>query len=112
MKRTLISLAFLLAARPGAGAAEPVRFNRDVRPILAENCFPCHGPDPGARKAALRLDREEHAFLPAKSGKPVLVRGSPGESLLVARILSADESRRMPPSESRRKLSEAQQKTL
>src|SRR6266540_416362 len=112
MCRTLIAIVILLVARPGAGAAEPVRFKRDVRPILAENCFPCHGPDPGARKADLRLDREEHTFLPAKSGKPVLVRGSPGESLLVARLLSADEARRMLPPDSRRKLTEAQKQTI
>src|SRR5688572_33471406 len=96
----LITL-FLSAGIP---AAEPVGFNREIRLILIENCFACHGPDPGSRKAGLRLDREEHAFLPAKSGKPVLVPGAPGESLLVARILSADGARVMPPPSSRKKL--------
>jgi len=42
---------------PGTGAAEKLRYNRDVRPILAENCFACHGPDSAARKADLRLDQ-------------------------------------------------------
>ncbi|MBI4600805.1 MAG: DUF1553 domain-containing protein [Planctomycetes bacterium] len=109
----LVAVALFLLAPPGAGpAAEPVRFNRDIRPILAESCFACHGPEPGSRKAGLRLDREEHAFLPAKSGKPVLVRGSPDESPLVARILSADEGRRMPPPESRKTLTDSQKQAI
>ena len=90
----------------------PVLFNRDIRPILAEACLPCHGPDPGSRKAGLRLDREEHAFLPAKSGKPVIVRGAPDESPLVQRILSADETHAMPPPEARRKLTDAEKLAL
>ena len=103
MRRAPLVIALLLIARPSTSlaAAEPVRFNRDIRPILAENCFPCHGPDPGARKAKLRLDREEHAFLPSRGGEAVLVRGSPDESPLVARILSTDERRLMPPPSSR-----------
>jgi hypothetical protein len=117
MRRTPLVAAFLLVAlmaQSGATAAPPasIGFNRDIRPILAENCFPCHGPDPGARKAGLRLDREEHAFLPAKSGKQVLVRGSPEGSPLVSRILSADLDRRMPPPDSRRKLTDPEKQTI
>jgi hypothetical protein len=114
--RLLVSLTVLLpgvlGAPPGAAAAEPLRFNRDIRPILTESCFACHGPDPGSRKAGLRLDREEHAFLPAKSGKPVMVPGSPDQSLLISRILSAEEGRVMPPPESRKKLTEAQKQAI
>ena len=107
----IAALAALLLG-PALTGAEPVRFNRDIRPILTESCFACHGPDPGSRKASLRLDREEHAFLPAKSGKPVIVRGAPDESLLVARILSTDDGRVMPPPESHRTLTEAQKQTF
>ena len=112
MKPPRIPVLLLLLASAGHIAAEPVRFNRDIRPILAEACFACHGPDPGSRKAGLRLDREEHAFLPARSGKPVIVRGAPGESLLVDRILNADPSKAMPPSEARRKLTDAEKRAL
>src|SRR5262245_36260567 len=105
-----LTAALFLSAR--STAAEPIRFQRDVRPILVEGCLACHGPDPGSRKAGLRLDREEHAFLPAKSQKPVIVRGDPDASLLVMRILSPDPGRVMPPPESRKSLTEAQKQTL
>ena len=62
------------------GAAK-VDFNREIRPILTENCYKCHGPDDGARKAKLRFDLREAALKPAKSGKVAIVRGwkaSPG----------------------------------
>ncbi|HVR73209.1 MAG TPA: DUF1549 domain-containing protein, partial [Planctomycetota bacterium] len=103
-------ITLLLSA--GLPAAEPIGFNRDIRPILIENCFACHGPDPGSRKAGLRLDREEYAFLPAKSGKPVIVRGAPDESLLVARILSADGTGVMPPPSSRKMLTGTEKEAL
>jgi len=78
-------------------------YNRDVRPILAENCFPCHGPDKAARKAGLRLDREEIAKGTLASGTVPVVAGAPDKSALVARVLHPDEERRMPLAKSGRK---------
>jgi hypothetical protein len=88
-------------------AAEKLEYNRDVRPILVENCFACHGPDSAARKAKLRLDRREdalkrHAFVP----------GEPDESMLVKRILSDDPKQHMPPPQTKKVLTAAQKDTL
>lgn len=91
----------LWAALPGAAAParpEPrVDFNRQIRPILSDHCFACHGPDEGKRKAGLRLDREEDAFRKLKSGQHALVAGKPESSTLVERILTKDPDEIMPP---------------
>jgi hypothetical protein len=90
-----------------APAGDRLEYNRDVRPILAENCFACHGPDSASRKAGLRLDRRDDAV---KSG--AFVPGKPGESALVERILADDPSHVMPPRKTKKKLSAAQKETL
>jgi len=97
-------LPFLLAVTAVANAEEPVNFNRQIRPILAESCFQCHGPDAKKREAKLRLDQP-------KSTASVLTAGKPTESELIARILSADPDTRMPPANAGKQLSSAQ-KTL
>jgi hypothetical protein len=84
-----------------------LEYNRDVRPILAENCFACHGPDSAARKAGLRLDRRDDA-IEAK----VIAPGKPTESALIARIFSQDASEQMPPAKSLKKLTPAQKEIL
>jgi hypothetical protein len=95
--RILFTLACaLLFSRP-VGAAPPVDFARDVRPILSGQCFQCHGPDEKARKAKLRLDVREEAI---KSG--TIVPGKPDESELVKRICSDDPDARMPPEKSKK----------
>src|SRR3954447_559513 len=86
MRRLLL---LLFVAVPARADDKPVSFVRDVRPILAKNCFGCHGPDDKARKAKLRLDVEE-------SAKGVVVPGEPDASDLVKRI-SAEGDDRMPP---------------
>jgi hypothetical protein len=73
------------------GAAEPVDFNWQVRPILSENCFRCHGPDSNSRRAGLRLDQKDAAYAQA------ITPGKPDQSELVHRITSQDPSYRMPP---------------
>lgn len=90
-------------------AAEPVSFNRDIRPILAEACFHCHGPDPGSRKADLRLDREESLF--AKDN-PLVVRGKPEASELFKRVTSDDADVRMPPPDAHKQLKPEQRVLL
>lgn len=83
-------------------------FNRDVRPILSNNCFQCHGPDEATRKARLRLDTKEGAF--AKAG--VIVPGKAAESRLIKRITTTDPDLVMPPPSSGHKLTTAQIETL
>jgi hypothetical protein len=89
------------------GAAEAILFNRDVRPILAENCFPCHGPDSAARKAGLRLDQRQSAV---KHG--AFVPGKPDESELISRVFSDDPAERMPPRASHKTLTPSQKERL
>ena len=72
----------------GADAAAAIEYNRDIRPILSENCFACHGPDSAARKAELRLDRRDAAV---EAG--AIVPGKPDESELIARINCDDPTR-------------------
>jgi hypothetical protein len=71
-------------------------FNKDVRPILAANCYACHGPDRNNRQAGLRLDREEGAKASLASGHVAIVAGAPDKSALLERITHPDEQRRMP----------------
>lgn len=94
-----------------SAAAEPVRFGRDVLPILAANCFACHGPDERNRKAGLRLDVEENAKAKRRSGSPV-VPGEPDKSLILARLTSADPDVVMPPPSSHKQVSAAQVETI
>ena len=89
--------------KPGA-----VDFNRDVRPIFAENCYACHGPDRNRRKAGLRLDQKEGAFVKLDSGKLALVPGEPGKSELIARITTAEPDDKMPPAKSGKHLTPTQ----
>lgn len=96
------ALAWLaLAAAPLAG--EPLRFNRDIRPILSENCFHCHGQDAAQRKAKLRLDTAEGV---QEGG--VLVPGKPEESPLYTRLVTDDPEEKMPPPDSHRALTAEQ----
>ncbi|MDQ1469987.1 MAG: hypothetical protein QOJ99_1467 [Bryobacterales bacterium] len=84
-----------------------IDFQREIRPILSDNCFQCHGPDSGTRMAGLRLDLKETAMAVRKNGAPV-VAGKPAESLLYQRISAADAARRMPPESSHKSLNAAQ----
>ncbi len=77
-------------------AATPIEFNRDIRPILANTCFVCHGPDTNLRKAELRLDRDKDAHAD-RGGYRVLVPGKPEQSELYLRITGARGKKRMPP---------------
>ncbi len=92
--------------------AEPLRYNRDIRPLLSDNCFHCHGPDKNHRKGGLRLDLREEALKPAKSGRPAIVPGKPGESELIARIRHPDPDRLMPPAVAHKVLTDSQKDLL
>ncbi|MEE2935182.1 MAG: PSD1 and planctomycete cytochrome C domain-containing protein [Planctomycetota bacterium] len=83
-------------------AVQPIDFNRDIRPILSDNCFACHGFDAASRATSLRLDTIEGATEDL-GGYAALVPGNPKASEMLARILSTDEEVRMPPAESHKK---------
>ncbi|MEY3608507.1 MAG: hypothetical protein RLZZ447_1295, partial [Verrucomicrobiota bacterium] len=95
--RARLLLASLAVA--SAGAAE-VDFNRDVRPILSDKCFHCHGPDEQGRKAKLRLDTREGA-LRERDGQRAIVPGQGAESELLLRVLSPHADEVMPPPEAK-----------
>src|SRR5690349_21055975 len=93
------SIAVFMPIR-SAAAEGGIDFNRDVRPILSENCFKCHGPDESAREAKLRLDLREAALRPAKSGATAILPGDPAHSEMILRIaLGEDDADAMPPPE-------------
>ena len=105
-----IALISLLAAAPAV--AKPVDFNREILPILVENCFTCHGPDADERKAELRLDTHEGALGKGESGDIAVVPGKSAESAVIARILSKDRDEVMPPPKSKHQLTTAQKDLL
>ncbi len=114
-----VSLLFLPIATAVAAAAAPtptsdggVMFNRDIRPILSETCFSCHGPDASARKARLRLDVRDEALKPTKSGETPIVPGQPAQSEIIRRIRAKDEDEVMPPPDAHKTLSPAQKELL
>lgn len=106
----LIFLSFILLFYPSLLSAS-VDFTNDVRPILSEYCFHCHGPDKGTRKAKLRLDIAEGA-LRDLGGYSAVIPGKPEDSELVFRLHSEDKEELMPPPETGKRLSEQQKKIL
>jgi len=108
-----VATAGALAALAGAAPAAPAKlsYNDHIQPILAENCFLCHGPDSGTRKGKLRLDRAHDATSPRGNGgdlAPAIVPGKPDESPLVERIKTTEAEDIMPPRESHKTLKPAE----
>ena len=99
-----MSATVCIASAIDAAVPEVIEFNRDVRPILSETCFVCHGPDANKRQGELRLDTEAGLFGTNSKTKPV-VAGTLGESELVKRVTSSDPEQLMPPVDSGKKLS-------
>lgn len=103
-----IGIAVIVAMLNPALAADRIEFNRDIRPILSDNCFACHGPDEKTRQGGLRLDIAEQSRLKLASNKAAVVPGNLGDSELIRRILSTDPNETMPPKETGKHLTEAQ----
>lgn len=100
----LAGAAGIAARGQNAAATPPISFNRDIRPILSNNCFACHGPDEEQRETKFHFDTEEGAF--AEPG--IIERGSAGKSVLIRRITSTDPDERMPPPDSGHSLTDRQ----
>jgi hypothetical protein len=113
MMRQFLYLIAVSIAAVGEVAAQsgPPTFNRDIRPIMSDTCFRCHGPDSGARKANLRLDIREEATRPMRSGRIPIVPGDPGNSEIVTRIF-AEGANIMPPRSAHKDLTQAQKETI
>ena len=102
------ALVVTVAFGGSASAADRLEYNRDIRPILSENCFACHGPDGAARKAKLRFDQRQIAV-----ERGAIVPGKTAESEMVTRLhLKDDDEERMPPPSSHKQLTPEQKKTL
>lgn len=106
------AVAVAALAWPSIATAADIQFNRDIRPLLADNCTACHGPDPAARKASMRLDTKEGLFGKTKKDGPVVVPGRPEESALWKRIDTTDADEVMPPPKSHKELKPEQKELL
>ena len=104
--------SLILAAEPALPKTPNVDYNREVRPILAKNCFPCHGQDEAKRAKRLRLDRREAAVTPLESGETAIVPADPESSELILRITEEDETLRMPPKKTGNRLTQAEVEVL
>ena len=99
------SFCFLVLFATAAPAANlPVQYNRDIKPILSDHCFTCHGQDEKSRKSDLRLDLRDAALRGGKSGAAAIVPGKPQESALIARITAHDPDDIMPPPDQKKPL--------
>src|SRR4029077_10664488 len=110
----IIVAGIAVVATCGAAERKPaqVDFNRDIRPLLSDRCFKCHGPDQGSRKARLRLDRPEDAYAERKSKGHAIVPSHPELSLVCQRILSTDPEEMMPPPDSHLALNLAEKERI
>jgi hypothetical protein len=108
----IILIAMGTTGVPLAPAAPRIDFNRDIRPILSNKCFACHGPDDGKREAGLRLDDARIATGELESGVIAIVPDDPDASELIRRVTSSDEAERMPPVDFGKPLSKSEMATL
>ena len=111
MKRCQSAVIPVLALLSGAVSFAAVSFNRDIRPIMADTCFRCHGPDKNARMAGMRLDIREEATRPNRSGRIPIVPGDPEKSEIIERVF-ATGAKIMPPKFAHRELTEKQKQTI
>ena len=95
----LLACTSIVVVTAASAAAQTPDFNRDIRPILSNACFQCHGPDAKTREAGLRLDDRTAAITELESGQTTIVPGQPAESELIRRVTSRDPDLRMPPAD-------------
>src|SRR3954462_12103972 len=97
-----------------AAATEPARisFNKDIRPIMSDTCFRCHGPDKSSRRAGMRLDIREVAVKALPDGKIPIVPGEPDKSEVVRRVFAPSPAVRMPPVFAHKVLTDTQKETI
>ena len=118
MNHRLFGILFICAGiapsfeAAASGATGSINYNRDIRPILSENCFTCHGPDSASRKGGLRLDHFDDAIAPREKSKPAIVPGKPDDSELIHRIFAEDVDDRMPPARTKKVLQDSQKALL
>jgi hypothetical protein len=112
MKRCQSALVPALALMSGAASFAAVSFNRDIRPIMSDTCFRCHGPDKNSRMAGMRLDIRDEALKPTKTGITPIVPGDPEHSEIVKRVLATNPARIMPPNYAHKDLTPAQKDTI
>src|SRR5580704_8917754 len=112
MRCVWITFAFGLLCHTGAAADAPIRFNRDIRPIMSDTCFRCHGPDQRARMAGLRLDIRDEALRKTKTGATPIVPGAPDQSAIVERVFASNPAKIMPPQYAHKELTAAQKETI
>ncbi len=111
MQKVIPFILFGSVLSPGLNAADRLDFATEIRPILSDSCFQCHGPDEGKRKADLRLDTQKGAMMDL-GGYAAIQPGDSGASALVQRILTSDPDDQMPPPDSGKRLTEAQKAAL
>jgi mono/diheme cytochrome c family protein len=113
MAAVFMAAVFMAAVfMAGVAAAATPDFTRDIRPILSQNCFACHGPDEHDRRGGLRLDERDAALSELESGSHAIVPGKPASSEVVARIKATDPDTVMPPPETNRVLSDRDKQLL
>lgn len=106
MNRWPLFVATLVVFVSARVHGDEIDFNLDIRPILSDKCFACHGPDDAHREGGFRLDQKDSAFGEADSGEHPIVPGQPDDSELIARITATDESIQMPPAETNKPLTQ------
>ncbi len=104
----LIVVAVVICVLAPSCLAQKINFNRDIKPILSENCFACHGPDEKNRQGGFSLHTAAGATQPAESGAVAIQPRDPGRSELLSRVASTDPDLRMPPAETGKSLTAEQ----
>lgn len=111
LSRPAPMLVLLLSCQVSPSATPTVQFNRDIRPIMSDTCFRCHGPDSKTRMAGMRLDIREAALKKTRSGITPIVPGDPDKSAIVQRVFTTD-GKIMPPADAHKELTAKQKDTI